>query len=588
MSIGVASALVIGLSAPYANADDLPSNTDNLVVLLAGSASGDTASLELVIQKAGELEVPVIEVNASGKRTGAETTSTGSSEASASTTTTKKSSASSTTTATSSEATEDPEESLSSEATEEETPSSKPAATSTKTSSAPSSTKSSNAPKAPTADSVFPDKNKNAKTPEKVAETIGKMQPTIEEVIAAAPAGTRFFLAGQEAGAGALGNVVTKIGNDALKNSSGELVNPSSIVGTTLISDPLRRGTSPIDDNSVVPAADKNLGGNTPGVGILGTRDSDFGKLQSSTVEICANGDATCANSGMLISLANALVDGDQGQALDAASKALGSIEDIMKMVQTLDQGTVTRLTATGATFGVAVASGNVPGALVSGGTVAADLFALAGPIVKIYESSDNLPQVNEALALIDPETEIGAKIWSRVPPEAATPEVKAVFSTIAKVGRSLNSIDKQRILDLGKTVATGVATMNPLIIPQVAMEIIQVMGQVIQAFLNPGVDLSKVTGGMNTLNVSQPSGTASSSSLSSLLSTSSSSSNSGPDMSDAGAATGLGAGENAGTGIKASSGVQGAPDYSTAELPGKSKTTATSFAPSWLESLAA
>lgn len=563
LSMGVASVLMVGFAAPYAYADELPTNTDDLIVLVAGSASGEKASLESIIEKAEELKVPIMEVSASGKRSGADPTEV------------KPTSS---------------EESSSTEAT-----TTKPEKTTT-----PKPT-SSKAPSAPSADGVFSEKNKKAVTPEKLQETIGKMEPAIEEIISSSPEGTRFFLAGEEAGAGALGNVVTKIGKGDLTNAAGEVVKSSSIVGTTLVSDPLRRGTAPIDDNSTVPATDKNLGGKTPGVGILGVRESDFGELQKSTVEICANGDSTCANSGMLTALATALVDGDPNAALPAATKALGSVEDILKMVQTLDQGSLTRIATSGATFGVAVASGNVPTALVSGGTIAGDLFAVAGPIVEIYESSENLPQINEALALMDPETTIGAKIWAKMPPEAATPEIKAVFSTIAKIGRSLNSIDKQRVIALGSTIAQGVAQMNPLIIPQVAVEIIQLMGQVVQAFINPGVSLDQVSSGIGTLNVSdKTSGTATSSSLSSLLSTATktsatiggsgatSGSGSGPDMSGAEAATGLGGSENAGTGINASSGVSGAPDYSTATLPGKSGTTATDFAPSWLESLAA
>lgn len=163
--------------------------------------------------------------------------------------------------------------------------------------------------------------------------------------------------------------------------------------------------------------------------------------------------DNASTSKGFTTAIASTLVDG-KGVNPDDASKAATSIMSLVKLADAVDSGDLTTAKDSGTTCGTALSAAGAGTAATGGIAAPAALAALppcaqtagasmkiAGSVIKMYQEDPNLPQAVEFAALIDPDTEVGKKIISKLPKEAQTPEVKQAMKITSTLGQNLAKI---------------------------------------------------------------------------------------------------------------------------------------------------
>jgi hypothetical protein len=167
--------------------------------------------------------------------------------------------------------------------------------------------------------------------------------------------------------------------------------------------------------------------------------------------------------------LTKAILERDPSATPAVISKAIAALADVGDIVLAVDPAQLSRL-ATGASQ-VAAAVAQLSTGVVTPdavlrtvcgtGQVAAASLAIIADVLRMYEKSADLPQIADLLDLVDPTSADGARIFAALPPEARTPAVKATMISLARIGKVLNSIDKQRVISLARQYAEMAAGCN-------------------------------------------------------------------------------------------------------------------------------
>lgn len=167
--------------------------------------------------------------------------------------------------------------------------------------------------------------------------------------------------------------------------------------------------------------------------------------------------------------LVRAILAQDPSATPAAISKAIAALADAGDIVLAIDPNQLSRLAAGASQVSIAaaqLASGAVtPDAVLKTvcgtGQVSAAGLAIFADVLRRYEASADLPQIADILDLVDPTTADGALVFAALPKELRTPEGKAALMSLARIGRVLNSIDRQRIVNLARQYAEMVASCN-------------------------------------------------------------------------------------------------------------------------------
>ncbi|SDM54587.1 hypothetical protein [Allokutzneria albata] len=145
--------------------------------------------------------------------------------------------------------------------------------------------------------------------------------------------------------------------------------------------------------------------------------------------------------------------------------KILAAFRDLAKIIANVEPMDVERVFkgVTEAAMAVAEfqATGNLDAArrvLCGSGSAAAGSLAILSGVVRMYEASANLPQIAQILNVLDPRTPEGAKLFAALPEFARTPQVKAALVALSDIGRTLNEIDKQKVVALARDWAEAAA----------------------------------------------------------------------------------------------------------------------------------
>ncbi|MET7641112.1 hypothetical protein [Streptomyces sp. NPDC005438] len=175
--------------------------------------------------------------------------------------------------------------------------------------------------------------------------------------------------------------------------------------------------------------------------------------------------------------IADQIASKDPSLSPELVKKSAAAIGDLAGIAVKLDTRQLAQLGEGGALLAAAIAdiaassAANLPPRLESianavkgGGMVGAATLTLLISALHMYEASPNLPQVADVLDLLDPASKDGAKIFRALPKELRTAEFKSVLHTFAEFGRTLNSVDKYELLDLGRKIALLLAGQNPTV----------------------------------------------------------------------------------------------------------------------------
>ena len=229
----------------------------------------------------------------------------------------------------------------------------------------------------------------------------------------------------------------------------------------------------------------------TPGTGVLGQRERGFGELEDSTLSICSTQDARCASNGMPTLLVQVLT-GDLQKTPELAQSVLRGIIAIGRLISEVDKQQVAQLATESAKCGVSIttvsAAGSAGVAAVGTGVLApAAVPALAGAAVaaggaaqscgraaesslrltaeiyRLYKSDPDLIHAAELISLIDPDSETGQLILSKLPVEFQAPPVLELLRRIAKVGYALDSIRYDVYLEQMADGASEISDLNPV-----------------------------------------------------------------------------------------------------------------------------
>ncbi|GAA4011280.1 hypothetical protein GCM10022247_37050 [Allokutzneria multivorans] len=145
--------------------------------------------------------------------------------------------------------------------------------------------------------------------------------------------------------------------------------------------------------------------------------------------------------------------------------KLLAAFRDIAKIIAGVKPMDIERVFQgiTQAAMAVAEfqATGNPDAArrvICGAGSAAAGSLSILSDVVRLYEASANLPQIAQVLNLLDPRTPEGAKLFASLPEQVRTPQVKAALVALSELGRTLNKIDKHKVLALASDWAEAAA----------------------------------------------------------------------------------------------------------------------------------
>ena len=229
----------------------------------------------------------------------------------------------------------------------------------------------------------------------------------------------------------------------------------------------------------------------TPGTGVLGQRERGFGELEDSTLSICSTQDSRCASNGMPTLLVQVLT-GDLQKTPELAHSVLRGLIAIGRLISNVDKQEIAQLasesTKCGASIATVTAAGGAGVAAVSSGVLApAAVPAVAGAAVaaggaaqscgraaesslrvaadiyRLYKSDPDLIHAAELISLIDPDSENGQLILSKLPVEFQAPPVMEMLRRISKVGYALDNIRYDVYLDQMADGAGQISDLNPV-----------------------------------------------------------------------------------------------------------------------------
>lgn len=200
-----------------------------------------------------------------------------------------------------------------------------------------------------------------------------------------------------------------------------------------------------------------------------------FLKTLLSSADLAPKDDVQIPKKKLTSLLADQIASKDPSLSPALVQKSAAAIGDLAGIAVKLDPKQLAQLRDGGTILAAAIAdiaatsAANQPPRLESvgnavkgGGMVGAATLTLLISVLHMYEASPNAPQVADVLALLDPSTRDGAKIFRTLPKELRTKEFKKVLHSFADFGRTLNSIDKYQILDLGRKIALLAAGQTP------------------------------------------------------------------------------------------------------------------------------
>ncbi|WP_086819911.1 hypothetical protein [Allokutzneria sp. NRRL B-24872] len=155
----------------------------------------------------------------------------------------------------------------------------------------------------------------------------------------------------------------------------------------------------------------------------------------------------------------------DPNASAQELEKVLAAFRDVAKIIAGVKPMDIERIFqgVTQAAMAVAEfqATGNPDAArrvICGAGSAAAGAVSILADVVRLYEASANLPQIAQVLNLLDPRTPEGAKLFASLPEQVRTPQVKAALVALSELGRTLNKIDKHKVLALAGDWAEAAA----------------------------------------------------------------------------------------------------------------------------------
>jgi hypothetical protein len=165
--------------------------------------------------------------------------------------------------------------------------------------------------------------------------------------------------------------------------------------------------------------------------------------------------------------LADQIASKDPSLSPKLVHKTAAAIGDLVNLAVRLDPQQLAQLGAGGQLLATSIAQiaassaasqppsvDSVVGTVKGGGMVGAATLSLLIAGLQMYEASANVPQVADMLDLMDPTTKDGAKVFSALPKELRTPELKQVLHMFTDFGRTLNKVDKFKIMELFRQIA--------------------------------------------------------------------------------------------------------------------------------------
>lgn len=159
--------------------------------------------------------------------------------------------------------------------------------------------------------------------------------------------------------------------------------------------------------------------------------------------------------------ITQAILENDPNASQQEIERILDALSDIGKIIAAVEPGDMARvgegIAEVSAAIAAFTATGNPEAARQivcgSGDTASASLDILSD-VLRVYEKSENLPQVAEVLNLLDPRTPEGRELFDSLPEEARTPEVRAALISLSEIGRALHKVDEQEVIALAKAWA--------------------------------------------------------------------------------------------------------------------------------------
>lgn len=112
----------------------------------------------------------------------------------------------------------------------------------------------------------------------------------------------------------------------------------------------------------------------------------------------------------------------------------------------------------------------------------AGDTARIAGKVINVWEHNPMFPQVVEFAALLDPDTPIGAKIFSKLPKEFQVDEVKGILKTLSRFNLKLSEVWIGKSISIFGDAVSKAAAGDSSGVPGAAIAAVELGIQVISA----------------------------------------------------------------------------------------------------------
>jgi hypothetical protein len=158
--------------------------------------------------------------------------------------------------------------------------------------------------------------------------------------------------------------------------------------------------------------------------------------------------------------LVDMITRNDPSIAPDVARKAAAALGDLVEVAMALDTRDIAKLVEESGPLSAAITEiageasagqGPSPDAvaklIASGGAAGTALLALLISGLTVYQTSANLPQLNDLLDVVDPLSSDGSKVFHALPAQVRVPETEVALHAMAEFGRTLGSIDVIKLL---------------------------------------------------------------------------------------------------------------------------------------------
>ena len=119
-----------------------------------------------------------------------------------------------------------------------------------------------------------------------------------------------------------------------------------------------------------------------------------------------------------------------------------------------------------------------IPSCVAAGG----DAARIAGKVINVWEHNPMFPQVVEFAALLDPDTPIGAKVWSKLPKEFQVDEVKGILKTLSRFNLKLSEVWIGKSISIFGDAVSKAAQGDSSGVPGAAIAAVELGIQVISA----------------------------------------------------------------------------------------------------------